>query len=268
MAWILFAAAAVMACAMWLLPFSAKADTTYVFDEAGLLTSEEEADLQEQLAGISSRCGVPVVCVTTSQGLSGSELRLYLADDILTAKFDTDGDASTSPDGLVYGIDIRSRTDTVVSGGRLAGELEQDALDDLRQRGENEIAGASASDHESYYSAFSAFAERSEHYLNQSVSYRLSESLLPALFFAAVITIVVMIILVSVQKSHMKAGAADYVDRRTVRLRRSQDIYLRTTVVHRRAPKNTGSGGGHLSSGSGSFSGGDGGSFGSSSGRF
>ena len=106
---------------------------------------------------------------------------------------------------------------------------------------------------------------RSEYYLNKSVFYRLTRHLAADLVIAAIITVIVMVILVSMQKSHMEAGAASYADRRSVQMRRSQDIYLRTTVIHRQAPKNTGGGGGPH--GSGSFTGG-GGNFGSSSGRF
>jgi uncharacterized membrane protein YgcG len=263
---VMLSAIVVSALFLWLAPADVPADTTYVFDGADLLTDEEESSLESLLADVSADCGVPVVCVTTNEGMTSSELRLYLADDILTAYFDTDGDASTSPDGLAYGIDISSRTDTVVSGGSVYEELDQNDLDDLRETAENEIVGVSQSDHEAFYSAFEAFAKRSEHYLSNSVLYHLSESLLPALVFAVVVTIIVMAILVSVQKSHMKAGAADYADRRSVQLKNRQDIYLRTTVVHHEAPRNTG--GGRPGGPSGSFSGGGGGSFGSSSGHF
>lgn len=263
----------VLSVAGWTVPVLAdtaevdsSSGTVYLYDEADLLTDEEEQELESLLSGVSRRCGVPVIGVTLDQGMDEYALREFLADDILSAKFAGDATDGSSPDGIVYGIDIRSRCDSVVSGGSVYETLGQNELDDIRERAENQIAGAQKSDHAAFAAAFEQFADRSEYYLNKSVFYRLTRHLAADLVIAAIITVIVMMILVSMQKSHMEAGAASYADRRSVQMRRSQDIYLRTTVIHRQAPKNTGGGGGPH--GSGSFTGGGGGNFGSSSGRF
>lgn len=236
----------------------------YLYDDADLLTDGEKQEIETLLKGVSQRCRLPVICVTTDRGMDEYALREYLADDILSAKFAENTESGNSPDGIVYGIDISGRCDSVVSGGNVYEQLGQSELDSIRERAEDEITGAARSDHEAFADAFRAFAKRSEYYLNHSVSYRLTRHWAADLVIAAVITGIVMVILFSMQKSHMEAGAADYADRGSMHLKRSQDIYLRTGVVHRQAPKNTGGG----SRGSGSFTGGGGGNFGSSSGRF
>lgn len=238
--------------------------TVYLLDDADLLTDEEEQEIESLLADASQRCGVPVIGVTQDLGMDESALREYLADDILSGHFTEGTENGSSPDGIVYGIDILGRCDSVVSGGSVYETLGQRELDDIREKAEEKIYGAGREDHAAFADAFRAFSKRSEYYLNRSVSYRLTRHLAADLVIASVITVIVMVILFGMQRSRMETGAADYADRGSIHLRRSQDIYLRTSVVHRQAPKNTGSG----SRGSGSFTGGGGGNFGSSSGRF
>jgi uncharacterized protein len=237
---------------------------SYIYDEADLLSSAQESQVNEKLKDASKRAGVPVIGVTLQEGYSSSELQLYLADSILTADFAKDA-SDISPDGIVYGIDMASRTDSVVTGGSAHESLSQSEIDAIREAAEERIAGADIDDSAAFVSAFEAFADKSVYYLDSSFLYRLTRHWPVDLLIAAVATAIVMIILVSMQKSKMKAAATNYADKKSIHLVGQQDVYLNTTVVHREQPKN--SGGGH-SGGGGSFTGSSGGSFGGSSGHF
>ena len=108
----------------------------------------------------ASAINIRNIGINNARDMDEYALREFLADDILSAKFAGDATDGSSPDGIVYGIDIRSRCDSVVSGGSVYETLGQNELDDIRERAENQIAGAQKSDHAAFAAAFEQFAGR------------------------------------------------------------------------------------------------------------
>jgi uncharacterized protein len=113
-----------------------------------------------------------------------------------------------------------------------------------------------------YDSAFVTFAEECEAYIDIEINGRpfpYIKMLFVALFFGAVVALIVTAVLRRQLKSvRPKGGASDYVRPGSMRVTKANEIFLYRNVTRRSKPKSSSSGGG---GGGGSRSGGSSGKF-------
>lgn len=107
---ITFISALLCACA---LTFTAFADETYVYDEAGLFSEYEKETLESQLSEVSEYTGWQVIVLTTND--IGDDKSDYGATDYADMYFETRYGQDT--DGILYMINNDTKYDRISSSG-------------------------------------------------------------------------------------------------------------------------------------------------------
>lgn len=259
-----------------LLPAAVSAASTYsrLTDSGNLLSSREEQELLEQLDEISQRQQFDVVVVTVDSIPAGSSVWDY-ADDF----FDRNGfGQGSSRDGCLLLISMEER-DWYISTRGYGITAFTDA--GIQYIGEQMIEnGLSDGD---YLEAFQTYARLCDDFVTQAREGRpydvgnLPKEPTPwalITMIAVVLGCGLAFVPVSVMKAQMKSvksrrDAGDYVQRGSLQLTRSRDVFLyrnvtRTAIPRNEGPRGGGRGGGgssvHTSS-SGARHGGGGGKF-------
>ena len=228
-------------------------------DEAGLLTQDEAAQLQQQLDEISLRQGVDVVIVTvdSTQGASPMDF----ADDY----FDYHDYGS---DGILLLVSMEDRDWWISTTGYGITAITDAGLDYISQEFLYYLSDGE------YALAFETFATLCDDFLTQAYAGQPYDSgnlpeepfdplwtLIVSLAIAFVIALIVTAIMKGQLKSvRFQAKADNYVQPGSMQLTNSRDLFLYTHVSKTERPQNTGGSSTHTSS-SGRSHGGGGGKF-------
>lgn len=233
-------------------------------DDAGLLTDSEYDTLLELLERISEsrECEVAVVTVNSTEGYTAEEY----ADDI----YDYYGFGyGENDDGMLLLLDMGNRKWHITTYGFGAVALHDSHIASI---GEKIVPYLSDGD---YYDAFTEFANECDWYIEYArrddSDYEYSGPILfPPQFIigSIVLGFVIALIATGTMRSKLKtirskSGAADYTVKDSLKVLRSNDIFLYRNVTKTAKPDDDNSGGGssmHTSS-SGRSHGGGGGSF-------
>lgn len=222
-----------------------------VFDNADLLSQEEEARLQERAAALGEELSLDVVIVTTNdaEGKTATEF----ADDFFD--YNGFGYEKEMGSGILYLIDMDNRQSTISTSGT--------AIERYSDREQNEwqdeLTGYLRSGE--YYDACWEFldgVERYEGYPSSAAGEavaagqeRLADKYTPKKLLVrlgislAVAALVVGIMAFSTQR--MSGAAGRYYQKGAVDVRKKLDRFTHTTVVTRKIERNTNSGGGSSS---------------------
>ena len=149
--------AAVCFCGALFMTMNAAAETDYVYDEADLLTTEEEAALQQYAEIFSANWNMNFLVVTTDDAEGKSSMEY--ADDFYDARFQE----SSEEDGVLYLIDMDNREIYLSTCGMAIRYLTDARIDNILDKAWNHVADGD------YYGTFTAFFDETERYLNQGI---------------------------------------------------------------------------------------------------
>lgn len=194
----------------------------FVVDEAGLLTNEQIAQLNEKCKEVGAKYGIDVV-ICTQPSLNGKTVDVAAADFYNGAGY--------SDNGVQIFVASEDRDIYVFAKGtgekRLSSYYEQllDLATDKLSNGKDD-----------YYSAFSAFVDGVDELFPPHVAlYWIPLSLV----LGFVIALIPMMIAKSKLKTvDMQSGAADYVKAGSMNVTQSNDIFLYRHIDRRAKPKN------------------------------
>lgn len=232
---------------------STSSDTskTYVIDDAEILSTSEEKSLTELCKAASDKCKLDIVIITMSRNLDGYAMDTYLRS-ILEKQY---GYYATGSDceAVVYGIDMTSRADRIVTSGRARSDISQSKLDSIREKAEKELSSGD------YYEGCVRYIKGIEKKLNTSLIEKLTYNMPIKLGISAVIAIVGVLAMMSSAKAKMTVSSTEYTKNHNFDILDRRDIFINTTVTTRHIQTNSGGSGG--SSGGGGNSGSSGGHF-------
>lgn len=227
------------------------AGKTYVIDDAGILSTSEEQSLSELCKKASDKCQVDIIVITMNQNLDYSPMDTYLRS-ILEKQYGYNSTGSNC-DAVVYGIDMTSRADRIVTSGRARSDISQSKLDSIRESAENRLSDGD------YYKGCKKYIQGIERQLNTSIVSKMTYYMPVKLGISAVIAIVAVLAMMSSAKAKMTVSSTEYTKNHNYDVADRRDIFINTTVTTR-----------HIQTSSGSSSGGgsSGGNSGSSGGHF
>ena len=227
----------------------AAANDTKVVDEAGLLTSEEEAELQKRLYEIAEEYQSDVV-VATVNSCEGMDVQSFT--DLY---YDRNGYGyGAEIDGIILLVSMQERRFHLATRGSAIDTFTDYGLEVI----DDEITPYLSEGE--YARAFEKFADLAEDFLeedekglpydtNHSYRERKTYSLVYFMFalgiglFAAIVTLVVLF--QQLRSVRVKNEARDYVRSGSFRITRANDIFLYRTVSRRKIERENSSGGGH-----------------------
>ena len=222
----------------------------YMIDDAGILSTSEEESLTELCKKASEKCQLDIIIITMNKNLDYSPMDMYLRS-ILEKQYGYYGTGSNC-EAVVYGIDMTSRADRIVTSGRAKSDISQKQLDNIREKAENELADGD------YYEGCVKYIKGIEKKLNTRLFDKLTYNMPIKLGISVVIAVVAVLIMMSSAKAKMTVSSTEYTKNHNYNIRDRRDIFINTTVTKR-----------HIeSSSSGSSGGGGGGNSGSSGGHF
>lgn len=228
-----------------------------VYDNADLLTKQEEKELQNKCTEVMNKVKSDIVIVT-ADSLDGKSAEAY-ADDF----FDYNGFGFEEPEGtgVILLVSMTEREIWISTSGKCQKNLPDDAMGEII----DEISPYLTD--ESYYEAFSIYLSRAEEYIkNGGISNkRRAVDICIQLVGALIIALVAVGIMYSGNKSKMTVSGRTYSQGHKENILRHHDVFIRTTTITRHidttnSSRGGGSGGTHISS-SGNSHGGRGGSF-------
>jgi len=232
---------------LFFLPLSADAASTYVVDEAGLLTSQEAAELEEACRRFKTTSGMDLVFLTV-EGLNGIPAMVY-ADDYF--------DAHYGENGILLLIAMEEREWHISTCGTAIEAFAETDLMDMEDGIMKYLPDGK------YSNAFHQFLSDAEYYWCDEGVSDLEASLFIGIPAGAVIALIVLLILrgtMNTKRSQRSAG--NYEVEGSYNLRRHQDLFLYSKVTKQPKPQqNSSSGSGTHTSSSGRSHGGRGGKF-------
>ena len=233
------------------LAVSACASGENVFDNAELLTSSEEVKVQKALDEVGEKYDV-YLYVLTVDSIGSSDPWKYAEQYYL------DNDLGHGPDrdGVLFLVSMEYRDWSIYTSGVGYDAISNADSEDIGSEVASDLSSAD------YASAFVTFAEECEAYIDIEINGRpfpYFKMLFVALFFGAVVALIVTAVLRHQLKSvRPKGGASDYVRPGSMQVTKANEIFLYRNVTRRSKPKSSSSGGG---GGGGSRSGGSSGKF-------
>lgn len=229
------------------IPLYASAVNHYVVDNAGLLTAEEAAALEERSIEFKSISDMELVILTVDS--LGSKTAMAYADDYF--------DAHYGENGILLLIAITEQEWYISTTGTSIEAFTETELMDMEDGIMMYLPDGE------YNEAFNRFLSDAEFYWNEEGVSNFTVSLILAIPVGAIIAGIVLLIMRSMMNtktSQRDAGA--YTVDNSYHLHTHQDLFLYSNISKRRRPKDPpkSSGGTHTSS-SGRSHGGRGGSF-------
>ncbi len=219
-----------------ILPLCVFAESPRVVDDADILTSSEESELEAKLDALVEKLGHDIIVVTVND-LGGKDIQLYAHD-----YYDDNGYGLGDDDSGILLLVCTSPSEYAMSTcGRAEDIFTENDFTSLENAFWDHLHN------NDYYEAFDAFADECE----QVIIY--DNRLTPIwIVISLIVGAVVGGIVIWSMRSKLKSvkaqrGSANYMLRDTFRLDRSRDVYLYSHVTRRVKPQNNGS----SSSGSG-----------------
>lgn len=248
-------------CGILFAAMNVSAESDYVYDQADLLTTEEEASLQEYAENFAKNWNMNFLVVTTDNA-EGKNSMEY-ADDFYDERFPEESEE----DGMIYLIDMDNREIYLSTCGMAVRYLTDSRIDSILDEAFNYVADGD------YYGTFVAFFDETDYYLNQGIPsdqynydtdtgetdyyYDSYEEPMRITLMEAVIALVAALaaaggtigfITAKYQLKFEDFHYDAYTDS-DVQLSVKSDHLVNKFVTHRRIPKNNGSSGGSRSGG-------------------
>lgn len=220
----------------------------YVIDDAGILSTSEENSLTELCKKASDKCHLDVIIITMNKNLDGYPMDTYLRS-MLEKQYGYYGTGSNC-EAVVYGIDMTSRADRIVTSGRARSDISQSRLDSIREKAENKLADGD------YYAGCVKYIKGIEKKLNTSTIDKLTYNMPVKLVISAVIAVVAVLAMMSDAKSKMTVSSTEYTKDHNFDVIDRRDVFINTTVTTRHIERSSGSSGGSSGGGNSGSSGG------------
>lgn len=228
---------------------TSKAEKDFLYDEADLLTDEEEAVLTGKLQSISSTYQAQIV-ICTIASMDGADIDRYL--DYL---YDTTGFGyGENKDGVLLLVCMAPREYRILSNGFAGVAIDDDAIDTMGDAFVSDLSEGS------FAAAFTEFADQCAYYLDGHLNgfpFNFGKNLLISLAVGIAVGVIVAFLLKGQLKTVRKQDRANvYVKQNSMNLTHQSDIYLYRTVSRTKkssSGSSSGSGGTARSKGGGSF---------------
>lgn len=235
-----------------------QAETQYVYDNASLLSDEEEQDLARSCAEYEKNTDTHMVILTERS--SGSEDCQAIADDFYDKKYPKE------INGVCFLIDMGQRQIVISTSGIMRYYMSDSEIDDILQAAQpyakdGDYAGALAKMITMTQECFDRGVSEGDYLINEDGSithYRMISST-EAAVAAGVAVITGILVYLGIMKSYKRKknhGAKSYADLKRVTIADRRDALIDRHVITHRIPKDDGNHGG----GSGGGGGGGGGS--------
>ena len=205
-----------------------KADTQYVYDNASLLSDEEEQDLERSCAEFESNTDIHMVILTEYS--SGSEDCQAIADDFYDKKYPKE------PNGVCFLIDMGQRQIVISTSGIMQYYMSDAEIDDILQ------AAQSYAKEGDYAGTFAKMITITQECFDRGVSeadYLITED-------GSIIH----------YRRKKNRGAKGYADLKRVKIRDRRDALIDRHVSMHKIPRDDGNHGGGGSGGGGGGGGG------------
>ncbi len=230
------------------LVFAVSADSGFVYDEADLLTREEEGWLSDKLAGLSQTHNAQIVVVTIPNVPVGT------VDSYVDVVYDSRGFGyGANRDGVLLLVCMDPREYRILSNGYPGDAISVRVIDAIGEAIVSDLSDGN------YAQAFGTFAEECDWYLNGYVN-GFPFDAPKKLGIAAVVGLVIGLITVLIMKGQLKSVRSQsmanaYIKTGSMHLTVCRDLYLYRNVTRtKRESSSSGSGGGgSRSKGGGSF---------------
>lgn len=233
----------IMACIMCVgMLFSIKTDVyadsskEYVYDNAGILTSDEISKLKSQCKKASEDSECDIVIITTNIGHDGSTMDSYLKQFL--------DDNGYSKDAVIYGIDMKSRADRMYTQGKAGSDISQDTIDGIGEKCEGYLSD------KDYYKAFSTYIKKMNMCMTTSIVKKLTYKMWIKLLIALGAAVTAVLIMMHNAKARMTVSSTEYTKDHNFKVNDRRDVFINTTVVtrhieHNNSSNSSGGGGGN-----------------------
>ncbi|MDE4084339.1 TPM domain-containing protein [Planococcus maritimus] len=226
-----------------------------IYDEAGLLSSEEAQELEALAEQYGAEQNVDFLFLSTDS-TEGQSIEGYMGDF-----FDTRADTTGREDAVLLTIDIGGREVDLAGFGTAERTLDSERVDLVLDRIIPEMRSGD------YAGAFEETIVTSSEYMEYRPGVSPESIFLKTWFHLAIALLLAGIIVGSMLYNaggRVTTTSGTYVDRDHTRVRSQDDRFRNKTVTRRKIPKNKdgggfGGGGGGMTGGGRSFSGGGGG---------
>lgn len=238
----------IMACMMCVgVLFSIKTDVyadsskEYVYDNAGILTSDEISKLKSQCKKASEDSECDIVIITTNIGHDGSTMDSYLKQFL--------DDNGYSKDAVIYGVDMKSRADRIFERGKAYDSMSASKLDNIIEASEKYLSK------DNYYKAFSKYIKNMNACMTTNIVKRLTYKMWIKLLIALGVAVAAVLVMMRNAKARMTVSSTEYTKDHNFKINDRRDVFINTTVVTRHIEHNNssssggGGGGGSRSSG-------------------
>ena len=226
--------------------------TQYIYDNADVLTAEEEEQLEDLASTLSAERNTAFIIVTVN-GTDGRSIEQY-RDDFYDEQ--APGYDKSHGNTAMLTIDLQER-DVNLSGFKLAEEyLDSERLDMIRENITPDLTDGY------YYAAFSSFLSEAHKYMGYAPGEFNPNSFFFQWWFQLAVSLFVAWFVLRKMISHsggvVTVDGSTYIDDAQSGVVKRQDNYIRTTVTQVKRSNDSDSGGGstsdgHSSSSSGKF---------------
>lgn len=216
------------------LTIPAFATSTRLFDNADLLTEEEEATVLAKLDEVSELHNVDVI-VAIVESVGDLTPEQYAVDFYNTNSLGY----GNNKDGVLLLLSMEERDYSIFSNGIAGYAISSDGIESI----ENIIIDDLSSG--DYVSAFTKFADECEYYINGEINgfpFSAGKNLLISLVVGFVVAFIVTGMMKGQLKSvRAKAEASDYVKSGSMQVTHSNDLFLYRNVTRTRKAENSSS---------------------------
>ena len=224
------------------------AEERFLYDDADLLTEEQEAALVQKLEDVSHAHNTQLV-IATLPALNNGNI-----DDFVEYLYDSmDFGYGETKDGVLLLVCMDPREYRILSNGFAGEAITSGDIDAIGEAFKSDLRGGN------YADAFDAFADKCEYYLDGHINgfpFNTGKNLLICLGIGLVVALIVTGIWKGQLKSVRKQSAANaYVKAGTMQITQSGDffMYRNVTKTQKQSSSSSGSSGSSRSIGGGSF---------------
>ena len=222
-----------------------------IFDEAGLLTAQEEAKLQQRCIDIAMKTNVDITIVTTDE-TGGLTSKQYAEQYYVNHGFGYD---SSPGNGILLLIDMDNRYAWITTSGTVKTYITDEKSVDITDSISSKLTK------KDYYAACNKYLDKVAYALPGGMTEmdKFLDHLFICLLIATGAGVAVVAVMMYNAKARMTVGSNTYVNEQEFDVLEKSDVYINTTVVRHKIQTNSGSSGG---------GGGGGGGFGGGGSRF
>jgi len=207
-----------------------------IYDEADLLSTQEETQLAEKLSEIGEEFDAQIVIMTVSS--TGGNIDTYIED-----KFDSmNMGYGENRDGVLLLVCIESREYRILSNGYAGEAIGMDQIDAISEAIVSDLSEGA------YADAFSTFADQCAYYLGGYLNgfpFNVGKNLVVALIIGVVAGVIVAFVLKKQLKSVRQQKQANvYIKSGSMQIATSRDLFLYREVSRTKKQSSSSSGSG------------------------